>query len=210
MRDFLFWLNCFFNCSQSACTDSSQTLRTAATPWCHPWRRNGTFLNWLLAQWGKAWIHTAPVYGGPRLERDPNQVIQFYLYAVFPVYQSFSQIQNQSFHFPETEASRWWWNPWCKHSRHVSCRSDWSWNWKHTEEQPVLPQRLQRLWRRAIRTNAVKQHRHGDHSSQGWAVFYTHKNIKCIINTAIIKSNRYSTQGMLCAKYLLSFNIFRV
>lgn len=96
--DFLFWLKCFVNCCQSACADSSQTLKTAATPWCHPWRRNGTFLNWLPAQWGKAWTHTAPVFGGPRLERVPNQVIQFYLCAVFPVYQSCSQTQKQILH----------------------------------------------------------------------------------------------------------------
>lgn len=98
MSDFLFWLKCFYNCSQSACADSSQTWKTAATPWCHPWRRNGTFLNWPPAQWGKAWTRTAPVFGGPQLERDPNQVIQFYLYAVFPVYQSCSQIQKQILH----------------------------------------------------------------------------------------------------------------
>lgn len=116
---------------------------------------------------------------------------------------------NYSWNIPETEVSGWW-NPFCKHSHHVSCRSDWSWNRKHTEEQPVLPQRLQRLWRRAINANVVKQHRHRHHSSHGSAAFYSHKSIKYIINTAIIKSNRYSTQGMLCAKYLLAFNIFWV
>lgn len=79
---------------------------------------------------------------------------------------------NYSWNIPETEVSGWW-NPFCKHSHHVSCRSDWSWNWKHTEEQPVLPQRLQRLWRRALNAKAVKQHRHRHHSSNGSAVFYS-------------------------------------
>lgn len=86
----------------------------------------------------------------------------------------------------------------------MSRRSDRSWNWKHTEEQPLLPQRLQRLWRRAVNTDAVKRHRHPS------AVFYSHTYTKIYLRFSNNQSSRCSTQGSFCAKCLFAFNVFRI